>query len=389
MGEDPIFFSVVVIFAGAALAATLALYLKQSLLVAYIVLGVLLGPWGADAVADPELFRRMAQVGIVFLLFILGLDLQPQELAQRLGEATVVTLLSSTLFGVVGWAVSAALGLSLADSLVVGAAMMFSSTVIGVKLLPTTELHHRRTGKLIISILLLQDIMAVGVLLLLESYGRTSSLGWELGRLLLVLPLLLGLVLAVEKFLLRALMARFDGIHEYVFLLTLGWCLGIAQIAHLLGFSHEIGAFVAGVALAQSPAALFIVQNLRPVRDFFLVVFFFSVGAGLDMHGALDILLPALVLAAALLLIKPAVFRWLLSRQGEKPKVAQEIGVRLGQSSEFALLIAVLALETGFISDPAASLIQITMLLTFIVSSTWIGSRYPSPLATSSRLRRD
>ncbi|MEM6937854.1 MAG: cation:proton antiporter, partial [Pseudomonadota bacterium] len=196
MGEDPIFYSVVVIFAGAALAATLALYLKQSLLVAYIVLGVLLGPWGADAVADPELFRRMAQVGIVFLLFILGLDLQPQELAQRLGEATVVTLLSSTLFGVVGWAVSAALGLGLTDSLVVGAAMMFSSTVIGVKLLPTTELHHRRTGKLIISILLLQDIMAVGVHLFLESYGRTSSLGWELGRLLLVLPLLLGLVLA-------------------------------------------------------------------------------------------------------------------------------------------------------------------------------------------------
>lgn len=389
MGEDPIFYSVVVIFAGAALAATLALYLKQSLLVAYIVLGVLLGPWGADAVADPELFRRMAQVGIVFLLFILGLDLQPQELAQRLGEATVVTLLSSTLFGVVGWAVSAALGLGLTDSLVVGAAMMFSSTVIGVKLLPTTELHHRRTGKLIISILLLQDIMAVGVLLFLESYGRTSSLGWELGRLLLVLPLLLGLVLAVEKFMLRALMARFDGIHEYVFLLTLAWCLGIAQIAHLVGFSHEIGAFVAGVALAQSPAALFIVQNLRPVRDFFLVVFFFSVGAGLDMHGALDILIPALVLAAALLLIKPVVFRWLLSRQGEKPKVAREIGVRLGQSSEFALLIAVLALETGFISDPAASLIQITMLLTFIVSSTWIGSRYPSPLATSSRLRRD
>ncbi len=389
MGEDPIFFSVVVIFAGAALAATLALYLKQSLLVAYIVLGVLLGPWGADAVADPELFRRMAQIGIVFLLFILGLDLQPQELAQRLGEATFVTLLSSLLFGVVGWAVSTALGLGLTDSLVVGAAMMFSSTVIGVKLLPTTELHHRRTGKLIISILLLQDIMAVVVLLLLESYGRTTSLGWELGRLLLVLPLLLGAVLAVERYLLRALMARFDGIHEYVFLLTLGWCLGIAQVAHLLGFSHEIGAFIAGVALAQSPAALFIVQNLRPVRDFFLVVFFFSVGAGLDMQGAWDVLIPSTILAAALLLIKPPVFRWLLARRGEKPEVAREIGVRLGQSSEFALLIAVLALETGFISDPAASLIQITMLLTFIVSSTWIGSRYPSPLATSSRLRRD
>ncbi|MEM9532116.1 MAG: cation:proton antiporter [Pseudomonadota bacterium] len=389
MAQDPIFFSIVLIFAGAAVLATAAIYLRQSLLVAYIALGVLLGPWGADAVADPALFAKMAHIGVVFLLFLLGLDLHPQELVRRLGEVTVVTFLSSAIFAALGFVAALALGLPTGESLLVGAAMMFSSTVIGVKLLPTTQLHHRHKGKMIISILLLQDILAVLVLLVLESYGRGTNLGLELGRTLLTLPLLAGAVLAGERWLLRPLMVRFDSIHEYLFLVALGWCLGIAHLAHMIGFSHEIGAFVAGVALAQSPAALFIVQNLKPVRDFFLIVFFFSVGAGLDLKGAADIALPALLLASILLLAKPTVFRFLLKRQGEDAKLAGEVGTRLGQASEFALLIAVLALETNFIGEQAANLIQITVLITFVASSTWIGARLPSPLASNARLRRD
>ena len=119
------------------------------------------------------------------------------------------------------------------------------------------------------------------------------------------------------------------------------------------------------------------------------MVFFFYIGAAFDLRMVALVALPATVLAALLLLVKPVVFRWLLMRRKEEAELSREVGVRLGQASEFALLIAVLALQTGFIGEQASYLIQITMLLTFIVSSTWIGLRYPSPLAISARLRRD
>jgi len=389
MTQDPIFFSMVLIFTGAALLATLALYARQSLLVAYIALGVLLGPWGANAVQDPALFSKMAQIGVVFLLFLLGLDLQPQELVKKLGEATFVTAISSLCFATGGYAVAWAIGLSPRESLLVAAAVTFSSTVMGVKLLPTKALHHQRVGEIMISVLLLQDLVAVMVLLLIEGFARGSNPVLDIGRQVLLLPLLIAAVLLAARFVLIRLIERFDTIHEYIFLVTIGWCLGIAQLAHSLGFSHEIGAFLAGVAMAQSPIALFVVQNLKPLRDFFLVVFFFSVGASFDLRLVGQIALPAAMLALVMLLIKPMVFRWLLIGRGESPRLATEIGFRLGQVSEFSLLIAVLAASTGLVGERASYLIQITMLMTFVASSTWIVMRYPTPMAVSDRLRRD
>jgi len=386
---DPIFLSIVLIFVGAAILSTLALYARQSLLVAYILLGVILGPWGAGLVENPEIFSRMAQIGVVFLLFVLGLDLQPQELIRRLGKATFVTAVSSLVFGLAGYGVAVLLGFGARDGLLIAGASMISSTIIGVKLLPTTALHHQHAGEIMISILLLQDLIAILIMLLLQAYGTGGSPLMDIGRQLLFLPLLVAGVLLAARWVLMPLIERFDTIHEYIFLVTLGWCLGVSQLAHMLGLSHEIGAFLAGVAVAQNPISLFIVQNLKPLRDFFLVVFFFSVGASFDLNVVARMALPAAALAAVMLLLKPVVFRLLLVRQGEQPRLASEIGVRLGQISEFSLLIAVLATGTGFASEGASYLIQLGMLLTFVVSSSWIVMRFPTPIAVSSRLRRD
>ncbi len=163
----------------------------------------------------------------------------------------------------------------------------------------------------------------------------------------------------------------------------------MAELAEFLGLSAEVGAFIAGVALATSPIALFIVQNLRPLRDFFLVLFFFSLGAGFDPGMVEQALLPALVLAAAALTAKPVVFRWLLMRTGERQSLSSEVGVRLGQISEFSLLIAILAYESGVIGSKAFYVIEIAMMITFVASSYWVVLRYPTPIAVSDRLRRD
>jgi Kef-type K+ transport system membrane component KefB len=192
-----------------------------------------------------------------------------------------------------------------------------------------------------------------------------------------------------ERYLLITLIRKFDKIQEYIFLMTIGWCLGMAQLATLVGLSAEIGAFIAGVALASSPIALFIAESLKPLRDFFLVLFFFSLGAGFEISVIGEVMLPALVLAAVLMLLKPPVFRWLLLRTGETAHRSHEVGYRLGQMSEFSLLLAVLALESGVIGAQASYFIQLTTLLTFLVSSYLVVHRFPTPIAVSDALRRD
>lgn len=389
MQNEQLIFSVFLIFTGAAVLATLALYARQSLLVAYILLGVLFGPWGAGWVADLDLLRDMAHIGIVFLLFLLGLHLPPQKLIKLFGEAVVVTVVSSLAFALFGFAAAVLFGFSPVESLVVGVALMFSSTILGLKLLPTTVLHHQRIGGIVISVLLLQDLIAIVALLVLQGLGREQITAAAAVRLAVSLPVVVAVAFVAERYLLRRLFARFDRIREYLFLVAIGWCLGIAALAQALGLSYEIGAFTAGVALATGPVALYIAENLRPLRDFFLILFFFSLGAGFDLSVLSQVLAPALVLSAAVLLAKPAIFRALLVWQKEPPDSAREIGVRLGQASEFSLLLAFLALEVGLVGTRASSLIQLTTLLTFIVSSYYVVLRYPSPIAISDRLRRD
>ena len=273
--------------------------------------------------------------------------------------------------------------------LLIGAVMMFSSTIIGLKLLPTTTLHHKHTGQIIISVLLIQDLIAIVILLLLQGYGKGGNLVVDIVMQLVYLPLLIGITYIIARFILFKLIMRFDQIHEYIFLLAIAWCLGVAELAHYVGLSHEIGAFIAGVTLASSPIALFITDRLKPLRDFFLIIFFFSLGAGFNMSMMNEIIIPASILAALALILKPVVFAWLLQREGEKKSVSYETGFRLGQISEFSLLIALLAVESGFIDEPTSYLIQLATLITFIVSSYIIVLKYPTPISVSDRLRRD
>ena len=389
MNADSVIFSIFLIFTGAAVVAALALYARQSLLVAYIALGWLAGPWGLGLVPDAELVEGIGHVGIIFLLYLLGLNLHPQKLIRLLREALTVTAVSSLIFALVGYALARGFGFRGTDCVLIGAAAMFSSTILGLKLLPATALHHRHTGEVIISILLLQDILAILILLMLETLGPSSLSVAETALHLGALPLLIVIAFLLESLVLVRLIRRFDTIGEYVFLTAIGWCLGISQMAAWLGLSYEMGAFVAGVALASSPVATHIAESLRPLRDFFLIMFFFSMGAGFAVDSLPAVAIPALVLAGAMLILKPFVFRWLLLRANEKPKLAAEVGARLGQGSEFALLIAALALHREVVGERAAYLIQAFTLLTFIASSYIIMLRYPTPIAVSARLRRD
>lgn len=386
MQPDSLLFSFFLIFTSVALLSTIALFFRQPLLVAYIVVGVTLGPYGLSYVSDLSLLSDISEFGIIFLLFLLGLDMQPAKLFVTLKKTFLVTLISSLLFILLGYSTGLLFSLSHAESLVIGFTLIFSSTIIGIKLLPTTVLHQKHMGEIMVGILLLQDFIAIFILVFLDSGNREHSNTLEV---LLALPALLVMTYLATRFVLIKLIARFDHFREYIFLLAIGWCLGIAELAAGIGLSAEIGAFVAGVSLATNPISQFIAYSLKPLRDFFLVLFFFSLGAQFNIGLLGEIIAPAMVLAGLTLTIKPVVFRYLLRRFSERNKLAWDAGLRLGQISEFSLLIAFVATQSGVISESTSLIIQGAAIITFLISSYVVVLFCPTPIAISSKLRRD
>jgi Kef-type K+ transport system membrane component KefB len=377
------------IFAGTAVLSTLALFTRQSLLVAYIVLGTLFGPFGLKLVNNPKILQQSGDVGIIFLLFLLGLNLQPQNLLHSLRKMSVITLSSSIVFFSLGFIIASLFHYTYAESMIVGIAAMFSSTIIGIKLLPTSMLHHQHTGELMISVLLLQDIIAIVAIIALEIMAQHATPAKHIWITIAGLPILFVTAYLFERFVLSKLLARFDKIHEYIFILSIGWCLCMAELSRAMGLSEEIGAFIGGVALATNPIAFYIAESLKPLRDFFLVLFFFAVGATFNFENFNTIAIPAFVVAGAMLTIKPLVFRWLLLQSGEVKNVSREVGVRLGQMSEFSLLVIYMALAAQLISLQASNMAQAAVIITFIISCYWTVMSYPTPLAASDKLRRD
>ncbi|MDA1076334.1 MAG: cation:proton antiporter [Proteobacteria bacterium] len=390
MASSAVVLSFSLIFTGAAVLATLALYTRQPLLVAYIAIGAIFGPHATGLVSDARLLSEIGEFGIIFLLFLVGLDLQPSKLKNMVGKSLLTAFATTLVFFAIGFSLMLAFAFTVTEAVVTGIAATFSSTIIGIKLLPTTVLHHRHIGEIVVSLLLIQDLLAILALLFLSSYS--STLTETLSSLTVsavALPVLGLFAYLCVKYLVLPMLARFDDFQEFMFLLALGWCLGLAILASMAGLSHAIGAFIGGVALATSPVAQYIAESLRPLRDFFLVLFFFAVGAELDVTLLTQVMFPTLFLGLLLIAAKPLIFKWILSAQGESKETSMEVGYRLGQASEFSLLLSYVAIGSSMIGAEAAHVIQGATVLTLVLSSYLVIFRYPSPIAMSAHLRRD
>ncbi len=387
--DGAVFDTFFLIFCGAAVIASFALYTRQPLLVAYIALGIILGPYGLKVITEVNYLLEMSHIGIIFLLFLLGLDMQPSALFSVLKKATSVALVSCAVFALLGLGIGLAFKFTLMESIVIAMASMFSSTIVGIKLLPTTVLHHKHAGEMMVGLLLVQDFVAIFCLLVLLSGSGGEVQIQPLLTALVALPLLSGGAYLFVRFVMFKLIAKFDRFHEYIFLLAIGWCLGLAHLAEMMSLSAEIGAFIAGVSIATSPISQYIALNLKPLRDFFLVLFFFSLGAQLNIDILPSIVLVVLVYTGVMLSAKPLTFFALLRQQKEKAGASWDIGFRLGQISEFSLLIAFVASEHHIIGERASMLIQCAAILSFIISSYIVIFNFPNPIAISDKLRRD
>lgn len=385
MGET-VFIEISLILIACAVLSWIALLLRQPIIIAYLAGGLLFGSSGLGLIHDTTLLNGISDLGITLLLFLAGIVLHPRRLNELLRQTLLITLINSIVAVLICGGFARLLGFSLVESLLIGLPLIFSSTILVLKLLPTTALHHKRMGAYCIAILIAQDILAIALLILIGSSGGSATT-W------LLLPvkgiLLIAAALAFEQMILRRIMAWCDRFHETLQLLALGWCLCLALLAKHIDLSHEIGAFIAGVALARSPLAFFLSERLKPFRDFFLVFFFFVLGTQFDPAAMKTIALPAILLCLLMMTAKYGTFHWLFKRTGESTDFSRETGARLAQASEFSLILVIAEQRTGLISGDAFQLVQLVTVLSLIISSILVVARFPSPLATNPKLKQD
>ncbi len=386
---ENILFDLSVVLVGAAVLSFLAVLLRQPVIIAYIVCGVIVGPWGMAWVENVKFLETISHLGITLLLFLAGLCLHPQKLIGLFKKTFLITLANCTGSFLIAFLFLRIGHFSMVDSVCISLALMFSSTILVVKLLPTTRLHQEKMGAMCISVLILQDLLAVAVLAFVRCLSLPGQVFINFGILVIKLIIFLAILVLIERFVLRKIMYHIERLHEALFILGLAWCFGIASISNHMGLFYETGAFLAGIVMARHKISFFISERLKPLRDFFLVLFFFSLGAKLNIFMVKRILVPALVLAAIFVVVKPWLFKKLFVVSGEEKPFAKEIGFRLGQLSEFSILIAILALQLGHISKAASQMIQLVTIFTFVASSYIVVYKYPTPIGTSEKLIRD
>lgn len=373
---------------GSCLVAIVAVAIKQPIIVAYIIAGFLMGPACLKIVSDVHFIDIVSHVGVALLLFLAGLHLQPSKLMGLFKGMSIVALINSVSSFIIAFVFAFLIGLTLRDCVFVGIALMFSSTILTIKLLPTTTLHQQRLGAMCIGVLIIEDLIAMAALAFLNTFGSGDSLIMEILTVSAKFVLFVALVALIERYIVRRLFLYTEKMEEMLFIIGLAWCLSLASLSEHLGLFYETGAFFAGVMIARHRIALYIAESLKPVRDFFLVLFFFALGAKINLSVVKDIWYYCIILAAMFILVKPILFKYSFILIGENPQVSTELGWRLGHLSEFTLLIAVLLLDQNLTSERTSQFIQLTTIITFVVSSYIVVYRYPTPIGVSDSLNR-
>jgi Kef-type K+ transport system membrane component KefB len=346
--------------------------LKQPLIIGHIITGLIVGPSLLGLVQSPETVGLMGEFGIALLLFVVGLGLNP-KIIREVGKVAVLTGLGQIMFTVLFASIlTRALGYSPIESLFLSVAMAFSSTIIIIKLLSDKKEQNKLYGKISIGFLLVQDIVATFALVIAAASGRGSFSAEMLGELAFKGVLLIAAVLLVAHFVVRPLSAFVSRSQEMLFLFALAWGFGIATIFYEFGFSLEVGALLAGVALAGLSYAQEVASRLKPLRDFFLVVFFIALGSRFELGNFQEHLGPAFALSALVLIGNPMVVMSIMGLLGYTKRTSFKSGLAVAQISEFSLIFLLLGLRNGQISEAILLTGTMVALITIAVSAYMI-----------------
>jgi len=347
--------------------------LKQPLIVGYILSGILVGPYFLNILNSKHELELFSQIGIVFLLFIVGLYLNPTVI-KEVGKVSLVTGIGQVLFtSTVGFIISMALGIDKIAALYISIALTFSSTIIILKLLADKKDLQKLYAKIAIGFLLVQDVLATIILIGVTVFSSESnlSLGQTIAFTLIKGFFLLIVLYFLTNLVIKKLIKFLAHSQELLFLFSLAWGIGMATIFSVLGFSIEIGALVAGVSLSRTAFVSEMSARLKPLRDFFIVIFFVLLGSQMILSNIQVILLPAIILSVFVLVGNPIIVIILMNLLGYKRRTGFLAGLTVAQISEFSLILAALGMRVGHLSQEILSLITLVGLIT-ISGSTYL-----------------
>lgn len=366
----PGFYEISLIIAIAAVASLAMRLLKQPLIIGYILTGVIAGPLVFDIVHSNDTIEAFAHFGVSLLLFIIGLGLNP-KIIKEVGRAAVAAGCGQVLLTTAGgWLILRALGYGDLPAFYIALALAFSSTIIVIKILSDKREQNRLWGKISIGFLLVQDIIAT-IVLVAAALATQDNLSWDrIGELLVGGTLLITSLWLVSTRVLPRLRSFIAGNAEFLLLFSLAWGFGIAYLFLKAGFSLEVGALAAGIALANQPYAASASVRLRTLRDFFIIMFFVNIGAEIALDGFWRLLPEALLLSGFVLIGNPLIVMVIMRHLGFSRQTGFKSGLAVSQISEFSLIfIALIGPSLGLISDRVHNLVILVALITIAASS--------------------
>lgn len=347
--------------------------LKQPAILAYILTGVLLGPIGLFHIDNPEALMALGEVGIMLLLFMMGLELRLPEL-KSIGKIAIIGGTAQMVITLLlGMGLGLLLGLSTTISLYIGIALAFSSTVIVVKMLSDKKDLNSLHGKIAIGFLLMQDFFAVLTIIFLQGPQGTDVLPLPMHVALLVVKvaLLFGAVFYLSMYVLPKITKRIAQSEESFFLFSLAWVFLLTAVVSSpwVGFSKEVGGFLAGLALANSTENFQILSRMRSLRDFFLTIFFVVLGFEMKFVSLTSIIFPTVVLTAFVLIVKPFIIMVITSLLGYRKRTSFLVGSSLAQVSEFSFIILFIANSSGSVPSELVTTMLLVGVITFTAST--------------------
>lgn len=367
--HQTIFAELSIIIAIGAGMALIMRAIRQPLIIGHILTGIIVGPSLLHLVNSTETIATFSTIGIALLLFIIGLGLNPRVVKEVGKVATIAGLLQVGITAALGAGVGLLLGFTQTEAALFGVALAFSSTIIILKLLSDKKEQSRLYGKIIIGILLVQDILAALALLLVTSKAGAGFSPGHFGELFLKGALVAIPFFLVAGFILPKLHKFMAGSPETLFLFAIGWGFGSAALFEQVGFSLEIGALLAGISLSTLPYAQEISARLRPLRDFFIVVFFIALGTRLSFDN-LGLLIPAILMGSFIVIVvKPLVIMTIMGYMGYTKRTSFNAAVAAAQVSEFSLVMIILANSLGLISGDLVAILTFIALVTIAVSA--------------------
>jgi Kef-type K+ transport system membrane component KefB len=363
-----IFADVALILATSTILAAIFSRLKQPVILSYLVVGILAASAGLFKSTGGLNLNFFSELGIAFTLFLIGLELHFSDIKQ-IGQSAVTVGIAQIIFTwFAGFGIAKLLGFATNDALILSLALTFSSTIVVVKLLGERKQLDSLFGKITVGYLLVQDFIAIAALIFVTSLGREFKPGQFFvtaieGTFLVVL------ILVLNRFILQKLFDFFAKNSEVLFLAGISWALIFATLYAASGFSIEIGAFLAGLGLANLREQAQIASWVRPLRDFFITLFFLSLGLKLPLANLVPVVGAVSVLSIFVLIGNPLIMMIILGVLGYRRRTSFQVSITSSQVSEFSFILIFLAFRSGLISNSVVAATSATAIITLILST--------------------